>query len=212
VSAYISASDDLVLHAPRVMGFASAPRVAIRYGLDPDMAHDLLLDFEARGWVRHSSCGGSSGWSLTDAGRTENERRLAVELGVAGVRDAIRAFHMEFVPLNRRFGTACTNWQIRPSHIDPMAFNDHTDWTWDGQVLGMLTSLGQAFAHLCIQLADCLQRFDGYADRYSSALAKVDAGRGRWVDAPELDSCHTVWIQFHEDLLATLGIPRGSDA
>ncbi|MGP7997237.1 MAG: DNA-binding protein [Streptosporangiaceae bacterium] len=25
------------------------------------------------------------------------------------------------------------------------------------------------------------------------------------------DSCHTVWIQFHEDLLATLGIPRGSD-
>jgi hypothetical protein len=22
---------------------------------------------------------------------------------------------------------------------------------------------------------------------------------------------HAVWIQFHEDLLATLGIPRGSD-
>jgi hypothetical protein len=23
--------------------------------------------------------------------------------------------------------------------------------------------------------------------------------------------CHILWIQFHEDLLATLGIPRGSD-
>lgn len=201
-----------MLHAPRVMGFASAPGVAIRYGLDSDMAHELLLDFEARGWVRHYSFGCSSGWSLTHAGRTENERRLAVELGVAGVRDVIRALHAEFVPLNRRFGTACTNWQIRPTHIDPMAFNDHADWTWDEQVLGRLTSLGQAFAHLCIQLADCLQRFDGYADRYSSALDKVRAGQGRWVDAPELDSCHTVWIQFHEDLLATLGIARGSDA
>jgi hypothetical protein len=191
-----------------VTGFASATRVAIRYGLDPDMAHELLLDFEAKGWVRHSSFGSSSGWSLTDAGRTENERRLAVELGVAGVRDAVRALHAEFVPLNRRFGTACTDWQIRPTRIDPMAFNDHTDWTWDEQVLRRLSSLGQAFAHLCIQLTDCLQRFDGYADRYSSALAKVDTGERRWVDAPELDSCHTVWIQLHEDLLATLGIPR----
>jgi hypothetical protein len=201
-----------VLHAPRVMGFASAPRVAVRYGLDPDMAHELLLDFEARGWVQHSSFGGRSGWSVTDAGRTENERRLAVELGVAGVRDTVRALHTEFVPLNRRFGTACTNWQIRPTRIDPMAFNDHADWTWDEHVVRTLTSLDQAFGPLCIQLTDCLQRFDGYAHRYSSALAKVDAGQRRWVDAPDLDSCHTVWIQFHEDLLATLGIPRGSDA
>ena len=193
------------------MGFAAAPRIAVRYGLDPETAHDLLLDFEAKGWVRHSDFGGNAGWSVTDAGRTENERRLAVELGVAGVREAIRRLHTEFVPLNRGFGTACTNWQIRPTRIDPMAFNDHTDWIWDEQVLGMLTSLGQAFSHLCIQLTDCLQRFEGYADRYFSALAKVDGGQGRWVDAPELDSCHTVWIQFHEDLLATLGIPRGSD-
>jgi hypothetical protein len=201
-----------VLHAPRVMGFASAPRVAVRYGLDPDMTHELLLDFEARGWVLYSSFGGVSGWSVTNAGRTENERRLAVELGVAGVRDAVRALHTEFVPLNRRFGTVCTNWQIRPTRIDPMAFNDHTDWTWDERVLRTLTSLDTAFGHLCTQLTDCLQRFDGYAERYSCAVAKVDAGQRRWVDAPDLDSCHTVWIHFHEDLLATLGIPRGSDA
>jgi hypothetical protein len=31
------------------------------------------------------------------------------------------------------------------------------------------------------------------------------------VDGPDRDSCHLVWIQFHEDLLATLGIKRGSD-
>ena len=54
-----------------------------------------------------------------------------------------------------------------------MAFNDHTNWTWDERVLRTLTSLGQAFAHLCIQLTDYLQGFDGYADRYSCALAKV---------------------------------------
>lgn len=200
-----------MLHAPRVMGFASVSGVAARYGLDRDLVHELLLDFEARGWVRHSRFGNSSGWSVTDAGRTENERRLEVELEVAGVRGAVQALHTEFIPLNRRFGTACTHWQIRPDRLDAMAFNDHTDWTWDERVLRTLAALGGAFGQLCHRLADCLNRFEGYGDRYTTALAKVDAGQRRWVDAPELDSCHTVWIQFHEDLLATLGIPRGSD-
>jgi hypothetical protein len=61
-------------------------------------------------------------------------------------------------------------------------------------------------------LAGCLARFGGYDARYSAALRRVNAGRRRWVDAPDVDSCHTVWIQLHEDLLATLGIPRGTDA
>jgi hypothetical protein len=87
---------------------------------------------------------------------------------VAGVRDAIRALHTEFVPLNRRFGTACTNWQIRPTRIDPMAFNDHTDWAWDERVLGTLTSLGQAFGHLCIQLADRLLLGDALDDNWDA--------------------------------------------
>jgi len=25
-----------------------------------------------------------------------------------------------------------------------------------------------------------------------------------------MDSCHTVWMELHEDLLATLGLERGS--
>jgi hypothetical protein len=72
------------------MGFVVGP------ALDPDMAHELLLDFEARGWVQHSSFGDRSGWSVTDAGRTENERRLGVEIGVAAVREAVRALHTDF--------------------------------------------------------------------------------------------------------------------
>lgn len=201
-----------MLHGPRVLGFASTSRIAARYGLDIEIVGEALLNFEARGWVKYSSFGGSSGWSLTEAGRLENERRLAIELDQATARDAVTIVHADFIPLNRRFGTACTNWQIRPTRADSMAFNDHTDWRWDERVLRTLASLDWEFGQLCDQLMACLRRFDGYADRYSSALAKVDTGYRRWVDAPELDSCHTVWIQFHEDLLATLGIPRGSDA
>ena len=29
---------------------------------------------------------------------------------------------------------------------------------------------------------------------------------------PRADSCHTVWMELHEDLLATLGVDRGTEA
>ena len=29
-----------------------------------------------------------------------------------------------------------------------------------------------------------------------------------WVAQPKIDSCHTVWMELHEDLLATLGLER----
>jgi hypothetical protein len=210
--AYQSAPDDLALHGVRVLGFPTTSRLAGRYRLDLAAAEESLLDFEAYGWVSRLSFAGSSGWSMTDAGRVEDERRLAAELDRAGVRDKVSAAHDAFRPLNQRLGTACTNWQIRPTPGDPMAFNDHTDWRWDQRVLNTLAAVGTAFRELCDLLADCLARFDGYADRYSAALAWVETGQRAWVDGHDRDSCHVVWIQFHEDLLATLGIPRGSDA
>jgi hypothetical protein len=203
---------DLTLHGVRVLGYATAARVAGRYRLDAAVVEEALLDFEATGWVQHRSFGGSSGWALTEDGRVEDERRLAAELDLTGARQVVAAAHLAFLPLNRRFGQACTRWQVRPLPGDPMAFNDHSDPRWDDQVLQALTSLGRSFGRVCDQLAAVLARFDGYAGRYASALAKVDAGQHAWVDAHDRDSLHMVWIQLHEDLLATLGIPRGSDA
>jgi hypothetical protein len=210
-SPHVSAPDDLALHGVRVLGFATSSRIAARYGLDAGATGESLLDFEARGWVRQLSFAGSSGWSLTDAGRAEDERRLAAELDLAGARDVVTRAHQAFLPLNRRLGAACTDWQIRPAPGDPMAFNDHSDWRWDERVLQTLTWLEGPFGRLGDQLSGCLERFGGYRKRYSSALARAMTGQKAWVDGHDRDSCHTVWIQFHEDLLATLGLPRGSD-
>ena len=210
--AHESLGGDLALHGVRVLGFPTPARIAGRFGLCPATVQDDLLDFEARGWVRQLGFAGQSGWSLTDAGRAEDERRLAAELDRAGARAAVTRAHAAFVPLNRRFGAACTDWQIRPTQLDPMAFNDHCDWRWDDRVLRTLASVATSFRLLCAQLSACLARFGGYAGLYASALGQVERGHRAWVDAPDRDSCHILWIQFHEDLLATLGIPRGSDA
>lgn len=208
---YRSAADDLALHGVRVLGFPSAARIAGRYGLDPHATGESLLDFEARGWVRQLSFAGSSGWSMTDAGRLENERRLAIELDQAGARDVVVEVHAEFLPLNSRLGRACTDWQIRPTAADPLAFNDHSDRRWDSQVLRELADLEKAISGLCRQLAAGLRRFGAYANCFSAAMTGAQAGERAWVDASDRDSVHLVWVQFHEDLLATLGLSRGSD-
>jgi hypothetical protein len=192
------------------LGFASAQRIAARYRLDPGEVEDHLLHFAANGWVAHSRFADSSGWHLTEAGRCEDERRLSRELDVAGARAIAMATHHRFLPLNERFGKACTDWQIRPTSRDSLAANDHTDWGWDERVFRALDTLGRELTAVVEPLAGALQRFDGYAPGFSAALAKVNAAQPRWIDAPDADSCHTVWIQLHEDLLATLGIPRGS--
>ncbi len=209
--AYQSDPADLALHGLRVLGYAEAPRIAARYGLDRDAVREDLLDHQARGWVTRTSFGGSSGWSLTDAGRAENTRRLAAELDLASARDDVAAAHRRFLPLNELISAACTNWQIRPLPGEPLAANDHTDSRWDDRVLDTLASVGSRLSRLSGPLAGSLARFGGYAGLYATALTCVQAGQYGWIDAPDRDSCHLVWMQLHEDLLATLGLDRGGE-
>ena len=206
-----SSTELLVLHGVRIKGMADADAISRRFSLDPAEVQGHLLDYEASGVIRRVAFGDVRGWSLTEAGRKENERLLASELNESAARDVVAQAHDAFVPLNTRFLDAITRWQIRPTRWDAMASNDHSDWAWDERVLGELASLSRRLRIIEEPLAASLIRFGGYADRLAAALARVDQGQRKWVDEPKIDSCHTVWFELHEDLLATLGLTRGGD-
>jgi hypothetical protein len=227
----------LVLHAVRLRGMADDRAVAARFGVEQEVAAEVLLDCQAFGWVTWSEFAGTGGWSLTEAGRLENERQLAAELaglaepeelaglaepeepgGVAGAEpgevagaEVVREAYRVFLSLNERLQRACTDWQIRPTKEDSLAFNDHSDPAWDGQVIDELTALGQALDAVSERLTSVLDRFRGYDTRFSTALGRVIAGDSSWVDRTGADSCHTVWFELHEDLIATLGLARGAE-
>ena len=57
-------------------------------------------------------------------------------------------------------------------------------------------------------LADVLTRFRGYDTRFNAALKRDRSGHTAWVDRTDVDSCHRVWFELHEDLVATLGVDR----
>lgn len=206
-----SAPDLLVMHAVRLLGYADTDRIAGRFFLDRAEVEEHLEDARASGWVDRSSFGGGSGWFLTPRGKVENERRLAAELDVTGRRAEVRRAYDAFLVLNGRLLRAVTDWQTRPVVGDPLAANDHQDLRWDRRTLATLSELDVGLGPLATSLAGVLTRFDGYDARFALALEEAQHGDHRWVDSIELDSCHTVWFQLHEDLLATLGVQRGAE-
>jgi hypothetical protein len=201
--------DLLVLHAVRLRGVAGTDAVAARFGLAPAQAEELLLDAQAYGWVAWSEFAGVGGWSLTERGRAENERLLTSELHeVSGAGAFLQRVHDDFLPLNARLRTACTDWQIRPRPGAALARNDHDDAAWDARVLLELAALARELVPLVADLAGVLERFRGYDTRFAAALRRVEAGDVVWLDGSGLDSCHAVWFELHEDLIATLGLTR----
>lgn len=212
MSAHLSDPALLVLHAVRLGGMADAATVARRFDLDLAMVEEALLDEEAVGRLRNVGTREMPAWHLTDAGRAVNVAQLGAELERTGTRPTVRAAHADFLELNGRFLVACTDWQIRPARGEPLAANDHTDWRWDERVLDELGTLGRRMRPIAARLAGALRRFDGYGRRYEQSLGRVERGERRWVDEPGIDSCHSVWFELHEDLLATLGLERGHEA
>ncbi|MFD6448128.1 transcriptional regulator [Promicromonospora sp. NPDC060204] len=200
----------LVLHSVRIQGMADDDAVAARFGLDPAETSETLLDDEAYGWVRRAAFGTTAGWSLTERGRAEDDRLLALELAESGARAVVEEVHEAFGPLNARLLQACTDWQLLPAEDDRLAPNTHTDADWDARVLDELAALGGELAPLVSSLAAVLARFDGYDTRFERALDRARAGQGEWVAGTGIASCHAVWMELHEDLLSTLGIPRGA--
>lgn len=205
-----SGRDLLVLHAVRLAGFADTPAVARRFGLGLTETTEVLGDAEARGWVQQAAFADLQGWSLTEAGRAENERLLAAELDGAGGAEPLADIYREFLPLNTSLQRACTEWQLRPADGDRLAVNDHTDPAWDARILDELAAIDQALGPLAGRLTRVLERFSGYDTRFSAALRRAQAGEARWVDRTDVDSCHRVWFELHEDLIATLGIDRNA--
>jgi hypothetical protein len=201
-----------VLHVLRVTGLADDDVVAERGGVDQDTVRELLLDYQAYGWVTRVEFAGTTGWTLTERGRAEDYRRLTEELISTGAKGAVEQAHRAFGPLNARVVRACTDWQLRPQGGDQLAVNDHRDPTWDGRVLDELAAVDGELAVLVGELADSLPRFGDYPERFSAALARARAGQVHWVAGVGLLSCHTVWMQLHEDLLSTLGISRHAES
>ncbi|PXX62196.1 hypothetical protein DFR70_10763 [Nocardia tenerifensis] len=206
---HVSPSLLLALHAIRLGGFLDTQAVADRFGMPVGLAESHVRDFQARGWAGRFRFGADAGWSLTESGRTENERLLADELAASGAKALVEDVYRRFLPLNARLVQACTDWQLIILPDGSMRDNDHADARRDRRILAELDSLAAELAPLTTRLTERLARFSGYDSRFAAALAQA-ADDPQRITGIEPGSAHRVWFELHEDLIATLGIDRGS--
>ena len=112
-----------------------------------------------------------------------------------------------FDTTNTQFLAAMTSWQQIDVGGRAVA-NDHSDAEYDDKVITRLEKLVTRLDPLLDALAAHDARFEIYGRRFADAVDAVDAGRPEFVASPVEDSIHTVWHEFHEDLLRTLGKDR----
>lgn len=78
----------------------------------------------------------------------------------------------------------------------------------DARVLAQLMKVVGRQITALRKIESDIPRYGVYADRFATAMEKVDLGDRSFVTNPRADSIHNIWFEFHEDILAVVGRPR----
>ena len=132
-------------------------------------------------------------WFAKAAGRIQDQIEVEME-----------AFH----EVNDAFKTLVTDWQMRV--IDGrQIINDHTDPDYDARIVERLASqIHETIAPIIHRTAQAEPRLIRYLDRLEIALATIKGGDSDMFTHPIKDSYHTVWFEFHEELIRLSGRQR----
>jgi len=179
-----------VLHEIRLRGVVALPESEVV---------TRLID---EGYVARNA----RGVRITAEGRVSHTSWARLPAGGDDEQIARRAYE-RFLPLNRELLRVCSDWQVRPGGVP----NDHRDARYDWSVLDRLHALDERVGPVASRLGRTVDRFDTYRPRLRTAIERVDAGETDWLNSPRFDSYHTVWMQFHEDLLLAIGGDRTSE-
>lgn len=176
--------------------------IRLRGMLDAD-GQSRADDLESSGLIARKA----SFLVLTPAGR-EAHAAWALLPDDSEERNAARRTYENFLPMNRELLQICHDWQVTSGG----APNDHSDKAYDWAVIDRLAALDERAGPLVRRLGRKVSRFGDYRSRLRDALRRVQDGENEWFASPRCDSYHTVWMQFHEDLLAAVGVGRDEEA
>lgn len=98
-----------------------------------------------------------------------------------------------FEPINRQFIKLVTDWQQTGG---------------EPKVQDRVIATVEKLVKLIGEITQLVPRYASYIRRFERGVTAVDQGNSDFVCAPTVDSLHTIWFEFHEDFLMTLGKER----
>ena len=140
---------------------------------------------------------------ITPEGRAAHRDWARCEPG-SDIEDRVRRAFERFLPLNVELVQLCSDWQVKRTGVT----NDHGDAEYDWSVVQRLVALDERAGAVARHAGVALARLAPYRERLRAARRRVEDGDNEWFTSPRVDSYHTVWMQWHEDLLLTLGLER----
>jgi pyruvate,orthophosphate dikinase len=185
-----------VLRTLQLKGLATADKVAGTLGAAiPDVeailaAHESLMKTTARGFV------------LTADGRAHVESLIAQERAGVDAQKLESAF-AEFMPLNHEFKKLVTGAQQQA-----VSGPGHEGWE---PLLAAMDGLHTAFRPIVTASGEAAPRLSAYVPRFDAALAALKAGDQSMLASPLKDSYHTVWFEYHEEMIALTGRDRATE-
>jgi DNA-binding MarR family transcriptional regulator len=198
----MSSNELTVLRAVRLKGRASVEDIAAATGLDGAEITSVVGALVESGEARE--VGGN--YMLLGPGREHLTELLAEER--SGVdTGAVQDLYEQFSAVNGDFKQLASDWQLRDGGP-----NDHSDAAYDQQVLDRLPSIHERVSPVAERAAQLAPRLAPYGPRLSGALERVRTGDHAWLLKPLIDSYHTVWFEFHEELIGLAGLSREAEA
>ncbi len=180
----------------QLKGLCKTETVAATLAADAAAVERLLAEHEAlfRATPR--------GMALSPAGRDWLTDQLAAERAALD-GEALNAAYARFMQLNTRFKRLVTDWQLATA-------NGHTPEALAAQA-EQLAALHAEVRPLVQETAQQLPRLGRYAGRFDTALAGLRAGDASMLASPLKDSYHTIWFEYHEELIALCGRDRAAE-
>jgi hypothetical protein len=190
-------TDVAVLQGVRLKGRVSRADLATTLGEDPG---ELIDDLIRSGMLLDGPL-----LRLTPEGRRRLDELLTAEREHLD-QAAISAAYKDFRAVNAEFKTLVTDWQVRDGQP-----NTHDDSDYDAAVLARLDDVHQRVTPIVAAVTTQLPRLGRYSAKLQTALDKVRAGETIWLSRPLIDSYHTVWFEFHEELIIAAGMTRETE-
>jgi pyruvate,water dikinase len=192
----------LVMRALRMKGRASTEVLVGATGVSESDVASIVAALVSSGEAREMK----DFYMLLPPGRQRMEVMLDEER--AGVdSEAMKAVYESFDPVNSEFKVMASDWQQRDG--EP---NDHSDAAYDQSVLDRLPGIHERVSPVVAGAAALAPRLEYYKVRFQTALDKVAAGDQSYLLHPLKDSYHTVWFEFHEELIGLAGLSREAEA
>lgn len=147
------------------------------------------------------------GIMLTQEGKQFVENGYEEMYGELRYTETILMAHQHFDPINEDFLSASTDWQ-QMKVAGQVITNDHSDPDYDAEVMVRIEQAVDSLDQILNSLIPVIPRFSHYKRRFYQALDQIDNGNYTYLLDPKKDSIHSIWFEFHEDLLKVLGRGR----